>query len=141
MGKQYLVIKTDEHWQPIQAMIYSELKLNRFHLVYGRYKAFIHKIGLVHNPSCTCREPQTLQRVLTCMDMIMQSSKNKVNIFRDWLRTCNINIWLSELRFRTNIFTRIYMLVGVLSLFEYRQQHLLNISWILISERSCSCNI
>lgn len=53
----------------------------------------MHKIGLEHGPSYTCRELQTIPIDLIFMDMVIQGSVIEADsIFQDWLQTINIDI-------------------------------------------------
>lgn len=116
---QNVAIKMDEPYISVhQAMIYR-FKLNHFHSKYRRYKAYMCEIALPHDPSCTCRDLQTMQH--GC-----EYATHHENILQDFLQTSNIHIWLSELPFPSILYRCIDMSesAGVISLFIHKQKTL-----------------
>ena len=69
------------------------VKLNRLRSGHGRYKSYMHQIGLTDSPNCICGEIQTAQHVLQCRTIGMQGSMTEVDeAFCNWLQTSPIDI-------------------------------------------------
>lgn len=107
------------------------VKLNHLCSGYGRYKAFMHKIGLEHGPSYTCRELQTIQIDLICMDMVIHGSVIEAdNIFEDWLQTFNIDIWLNC--FLILFFIHVHIFVSLLVYYLWQCAYLRFYTFLVI---------
>ena len=66
------------------------VQLNRLRSGHGRYKAFMHRIGLADTNLCPCGEVQTSAHVLQCTLIGMNGDLATVdNDFRTWLQHSN----------------------------------------------------
>ena len=67
--------------------------LNRLRSGFGRYGAFMHRIGLSPNDRCFCEETQTPEHVLSCNEVAIHGDMVNVDqTFRAWMQETELRL-------------------------------------------------